>query len=159
MLDQTETACVLAGMAAIGAIYMSQNHSPFASEATQCSTGSLISNRGVSARAASVAVDVVPEPSDTDIWQDNFPQPSEDFEQHFPKHRRPGGGAHTMATKEARQAVKTQLNLETKNTKTTGMSVLIPGRSVTDSAELPKVTGGCMFNMSTAYEQRLMDAE
>jgi hypothetical protein len=59
MFDQTETACVLAGIAAVGALYVvqSQNRSfsNYRPQPTECSArvGS-IESTGISARAASL---------------------------------------------------------------------------------------------------------
>lgn len=166
MFDSTETVCVLAGVAAIGALYASQSHiRPHTigrGGATECSARRATVAPAISARAASVEVQQssnAEKPTDApDLWQEAFPSPSEDFEQHFPKHRRPGGGAYTEATKRARKEVAAQLNLETHHAKNRGSTVLIPGREVSKT-EAPKVSGGCFLYMTPAYADRLMDQE
>ena len=77
MLDQTETACVLAGVAAIGAIYVAhcqRQPFPIKGSPTECSArvGSLDTS-GISARAATVAT---PEEMDH-LWTNMSPEAEE----------------------------------------------------------------------------------
>jgi hypothetical protein len=165
MFDQTETACVLAGIAAVGAIFVvqSQNRSfsKYSTPPSECSArvGSLESS-GISARAASVE-----EVSDSTLFSDNnmWNNMSEEGEDSMSKNasRFPGGGRNTEATKKNMEMVKPVLSLETTGAKTVGTRPLIAGRcgQETTEAKMPEVTGECMFFMSDAYADRLMSTQ
>jgi hypothetical protein len=164
MFDQTETACVLAGIATVGAIYVAQSQnrwfSMYSTRPTECSArvGS-IETSGISARAAPV------DSSDTTLFTDSsmWNNMSAEGEDSMSKNasRFPGGGRNTEATKKNMEMVKPVLSLETTGAKTVGTRPLIAGRSgqETTEAKMPEVTGECMFFMSDAYADRLMSTQ
>jgi hypothetical protein len=143
MFDTTECTCVVAGLAAVGAIYMSHGRSRMYNPPSACSARQAV----VSARAAD-AEEVEAEPS----WSDAF---TSTYEGELAPPVLPGGGASSAKVKAARKAVQAQLPLDPKFSKTLGATALVAGRSASETLPKPVVTGGCRMNMSEAYAQEL----
>lgn len=164
MLDQTESVCILAGVAAVGAIYLTHSHNKFmsknASFPTECSAraSTHASPEAVSARAAVVEDDatVLSVLENSELWN-NMSQEDEQTMK-ASSISLPNGGPNTEATKKARREVQSTLNLETTGARTIGTRPLVAGRcgSETGNPSPPKVTGECMFFMSDAYADKLM---
>ena len=144
MLDQTETVCILAGAAAIGAIYMAKSRPHMG--ATECSARAA---PVVSARATAVAepVSQTATHESDDALASAFPPLSDGFDMQFQGTQVPN---RNMAA-----AARSRISLMTPPmpsfTKETGSVSLVPGRDGATAAPRPKPTGGCMFNMSEAY--------
>lgn len=173
MFDLNETACVLAGVAAVGVVYLSQTSDMMspryrASTATECSArlASTESPFGVSARAASVEKEPLASTMEEknilfqgEMWNNMSTEGMQAMSQNAG--RFPGGGRNSETTKKNLESVKPVLSLETTGAKTVGMKTLICGRCGNEAidAKKPDVTGGCMFFMSDAYADRLMTKE
>lgn len=160
MFDQTETACVLAGVAAIGTIYALQfqnrPHYPVRGAATECSARhGKVEDSGVSARVASVE-----ETSDLfedGLWNNMSPEGKEAMMKN--PTALPNRGKNTEATRNNLKAVQPILNIQPTHSKILGTKPLVAGRSGHEAQKLPDVTGGCMFFMSEGYADRLRDQE
>ena len=158
MIDQTETVCVLAGLAAVGAIYFAQGENRFRGNSkfnTECSARQAsLGPSGVSARAAQVQPDSETVPVfEGDMWNNMSTDSEESMKKNAPA--LPGGGANTDATKKNRDFVKPMLSLETTGAKMVGLKPLIPGRSASTTKAGPKVSGD-FFYMTDAYADQLM---
>lgn len=168
MLDQTESACVIAGIAAMGAIYLAHSHSRVFSRhgvnPTECSARASTFSPGlpepISARAATLTTTEEPVVSaleDSELWNNMSVEDEQAMKSSSVS--LPNGGPNTEATKKARREVQPTLNLETTGAKTVGTRPLIAGRSGEETSTMkkpPKVTGECMFFMSDAYADQLM---
>lgn len=158
MFDQTETACMMAGIAAVGAIYVAKTHRPFVGpipHATECSARAATV---VSARPASVE-----DGSGTLFSDGRWSNMTSEGEESMTRNasRLPNNGKNTQETRNNLRKVQPHMSLDTTGAKTIGIKSLIPGRCASEEAasKPPMVTGGCTFYMSDAYADRLMTLE
>jgi hypothetical protein len=149
-MDQTETMCVLAGAAAIGAIWYttSSRHRPLSFRSpppTECSARAAFPSssppgEGVSAKAASM-----------DFWEGAW---SADAEEHMRKHSDPVKRMSAAKLAQA-QRVTPVLPLDTTFAKSRGSNVPTLGRAMSDDAPR-SVSGNCgLFYASEAYADAL----
>ena len=154
MLDQTETVCVLAGLTAIGAIYLSHKQ-PSTCSSASCSAGAAPLSRGeegVSARAANVGTADTSDalPQDPGLFTSTM-SPADDLTV-----SRPNARAAQLAQAAMRASV--HVNLEPNMGKSvTGVAPLVAGRCPTDFNRPPISQTSCTttFNMTPAQELAL----
>lgn len=150
MVDQTEATCLLAGVVAVGAIYVAQqsrHRMPYYASPSQCSARA--ANVEASARAANV-VEAGTDFLDAGFAADHL---SENFHEEMAKNAPlVNGGANSSATKAALAQVQPLLPLEPTLSNEIGSVVLSAGRTPSE-APRPTVTGGLMFYATEAYAQ------
>lgn len=158
MFDQTESLCMAAGLAAIGAIWYSHTapmHQPLFPPATECSARK--ADVVVSARAAdTVSADSTESAGvyeDDSLW--GMSEDGKIWAETHAKTSLPGGGAHTEATKKARAAVQPVLALETTYKKNMGAKTLVAGRAADDDTKKPKTSGMLFFNVPEGYADHM----
>jgi len=149
-MDQTETFCILAGAAAIGAMWYTtsrnQRMGPFRGPPpTECSA------RVASAKAAAVAPPPSTPAAAADFWEGAW---STDAEAHMKKHS-DAVRRLTPAEITRRQRIQPVMPLDTTFAKTRGSDVPTLGRAL--NADKPRpVSGNCgLFYASEAYADAL----
>lgn len=161
MLD-TDNACVLAGMAAIGAIVWSRNQDqmyfrPYAATATPCSAMKASieeEEEGILAMKS----DVEPTSSDTGELYDNlFPSVSKEFEEQYENaSTTPAGGFYSDKVQKTLKELRPKFHVESNFASVLGNSVPVAGREFDHfKPKKIKVEGGCMLYQTEAYAEQI----
>lgn len=160
MFDNTDNACVLAGMAAIGAIVWSRNqnrmyYGPHYGQQTPCSAmKSSIEEVEEADGVFAMAAGVEGEETD-DVFQSLFPSVSKDFEKQYEDAKvSPGGDFYSEKVQKTIADLKPKYQLETNHSATLGNCIPIPGRSFDHCKPKKfKVTGGMLYQTEAYAEQ------
>lgn len=162
MLD-TDNACVLAGMAAIGAIVWSRNQEQTFftpnSYPTACSAmkASVEDENDDSSDGVLAMKSGVEEETGGPMWESLFPATSKEFKDHYADATAtPKGGFYSASVQKAQRELRPKYQIQTNHSSELGNSIPVAGREFDYfKPKRIKVKGGCMLYQTEAYAEQI----